>query len=174
MAKTGTPAISAPPGDESTEKTKSAGKGGKLSFLLLILLSLALIVVIKHSFIFLMIGMMPSIISYLIDPHPRKLRYKIIRNFNLAGVLPSAIGLVQQGNTIAAVHGALSNPYSWAMMYGAAVIGFLIVWLAPAICYLMLELSSASQINRLKKAQETLQEEWGTGISGKAVNEQDL
>ena len=170
MAKAPATAMSPPPGEEEKDEKKSPRnkKRAGTSVLLMVFGSLALIVLIKHSFIFIMIALMPSIIGYLIDPHSRKSRYRIIRNFNIAGMLPAAVALLQQGNTVSAVQSTLSNPYVWAMMYGSALIGFLLVWLAPAVYYIVLEITSASQIKRLESAQKSLIEEWGQEVSGKA------
>ena len=147
------------PAEDSNSKGQK--KGGLKTTLMLVFGSIGLIVAIKHSFIYLMIGMMPSVIAYLIDPNPQKVRYRIIRNLNLAGLLPSLIGLILQGNTAPAVHSALSQTQNWMMMYGGAGLGFLMVWLAPAITHVYMDLSAAGHIRRMEGAKQSLIDEWG-------------
>lgn len=172
MAKAATAALASDAKQKPNGKSAKAGKpakagkkkGAALRIFLLLLGSIALIFLIKHSFIFLMIGMMPTVIAYLVDSDSEKQRFRVVRNFNLIGVLPSLPGLIAQGNSVVAVHGALSNPYSWLTMYGAALVGFLLVWITPAISYFLMDLNTTRRIRRLEKAQDTLRKEWGPGV----------
>jgi hypothetical protein len=149
------------------KKKKKAGSsrgGATRSIVFILVLSLALIYLLNHTFIFLVAGMLPGIVAYVIDRSPGRRIFQIVALSNLAGVFPYVAQLMQQGNTATAVQGMLSTPSVWMFMYLAAGFGWVLVWIAPTLAQQLLELTNNQKIARLQRLQKRLEEEWGPEV----------
>ena len=60
----------------------------------------------------------------------------------------------------------LADPFNWLMVLGASSAGWTIYLVAPSIVSIFLQARIELSVERLKKRQVRLVEEWGEGVSG--------
>ena len=61
--------------------------------------------------------------------------------------------------------GLLSDVYNWFTMYGAAAVGWGLVWLWPALIDLALGHAAARRMRQLRAHQKRRAKEWGAAIA---------
>ncbi len=150
--------------DKTSSKKSGKSKSGKLSTVITLFISLIMILLFKHSFIFFLAGMLPSIVARLVDKTRDRLYFTIVSGFNFAGVAPFMIDLWNQGNTAAAVQQTANNAYAWLVMYGTASLGWLLIIFTPSVIHSILAAISNSKVVNLEKEQRELIEEWGPEV----------
>ena len=149
--------------DAKKEETPKKRKG-KLPVTLFLVAIVVLGVFFKMTVIFILIGMLPSIVAWYIDNMERKPNFRIIMVCNLSGVAPFAANLIAEGNKTAHVMQMFSDFSAWFVIYSSAGIGWLLVWGCPYLIELCLEIGNFSRIAKLEGAQKKLIEEWGPEI----------
>jgi hypothetical protein len=69
------------------------------------------------------------------------------------------------------------DPFNWLFVLGAAATGWTIFLIAPSIVAMFLSARIELSVDRLKRRQSKLIEEWGEGVSGnndsRATTEKD-
>lgn len=134
--------------------------------LVLIISCVGLSLFIGQSLIFLFAGMLPTIVAYITDRSANRFNFKTVGCMNFAGVAPFLSSLIQQGNTADAVHSMLGSSTAWLMIFGSALIGWGIVWIAPFTVKRILLVFAVSRKEKLLVKQEELIEEWGEEVKG--------
>lgn len=143
---------------------------GKLFVPMLILGSLALIVLLKNTFIFLIIGMMPSIVAYYMDKSGWRGTFKTVMACNLSGVLPFVLYIMHQESPNTAMRMQLESFHTWLIMYLSAFFGWFLIYMSPFVARFIINSFHFSQIARIEGVQRRLVEEWGAEIQ--QVNEE--
>lgn len=151
------------------KSSKSSGakekKSGSMKrTFLLVIVSIAMIVVFKIGFLFFVIGILPSIVSFYIDATRNNLSFQTVFTCNLAGVLPFMAQMLQEGADAAAIQQVISNTTNWLIAYAAAGLGWVLVLTAPMISQMLINTLHQRQISRLKRQQRILVEEWGSEL----------
>ena len=155
--------------DENTATVKSAGRATnrKMSFkykFLLILTSLILMGMLRTGFVFVIIAMLPSIVAYYMDVTTERYLFKTIFGLNLAGLLPSLGKMLTAGHSSALLQATMGNIGNWMMIYGAAMVGWLLIEICPMIANAMIVGFHNTQITRISRSQNKIQEEWGPEV----------
>lgn len=119
------------------------------------------------SVILLVLGLLPSWIAFVVDRNVGKVAGKCVLAMNLVGVAPYllnqwAVGGAGQAD---AAFAALSDPYSWAVMYGAASLGWLLYFGVPHVVALVVEMRATQRKEKLARLREELIGEWGEEIA---------
>ncbi|HLG89811.1 MAG TPA: hypothetical protein VKZ79_21745 [Alphaproteobacteria bacterium] len=140
---------------------KGAGFGYKILGFLLLILGLMLL----PSSTLLMAGMLPTFIAFLTDSDRRKTSAISVGTVNICGVIPFEIQLWEGANTMAQVGQMLRHVETWAVMYGAAVIGSVIYYAVPPVVGGFIALQSAARVAELERKQAQLREAWGDEVS---------
>jgi hypothetical protein len=130
--------------------------------------SLPAIIVLKMGFFFLLIGMIPTLLTSSLMRNSKGFIISTVAAFNFTGVFPELLSVTMQGGTPRAVLDQLSEPSVWYSMYGAAMLGIAIVWLSPSIAMLFLEGVYRSRLRHLETLQKKLEDEWGKQITGRS------
>jgi hypothetical protein len=136
----------------------------KKRFRILLALSIVGIVLLKLSFIFFLIGMMPAMVAYMVDHDKHKYIFSTVTALNFAGVFPEVMDIVAQGSTFNAIKAKLSDALVWFSMYSAAGLGWALVWLSPLLVAIVLEGIYRGRILHMENVQKKLEEEWGKEI----------
>lgn len=147
------------------KKNQKKSGGGKLRIALLYIACLVLAVIFKGSFIFLLIGMLPSIVAYIADTTKEKEIYRCVLACNIAGILPYTwdVFSVSSDDSLRVI----SDPNMWFGIYAFAGVGWLLVWLMPYLAELVTEFSYNSRVAKLEAMQKQLVAEWGPEIQRK-------
>lgn len=147
------------------QRKKRASVGIKWWHIALLLIAgLTLVVLIKHSFIFMLAGMLPSIVALIVDRSHRKDAFKTVTSMNLAGVLPYLYELWLQGNTVESVQNMVGQMEVWLVIYAAAGAGWIMTWFGPRASQVVMEMVALLQTARLEASQKHLVDEWGPEI----------
>lgn len=146
------------------KKKKDKKKGSPVAIILLLVIAIVAIVVMQQSALFVMFALLPSVAAYPVDRSPNKEKFKAITAMNLAGIWPYVAELGQQGFTQEATYMMMSDVYAWAVVYGAAALGYALVWISPLFTLSLMELMARMKLHHLEHRQEKLVREWGDRI----------
>jgi hypothetical protein len=152
---------------EKEEKKEEAGKskgkkgGGIGSKLILVFLLFAAIVLLRQSSVLLLVGILPTVVAYLVDETRNRAWYKTVACFNLAGVLPYVFELYfMHGNQMSAVQKQLGNFNMWFVMYASAGAGWLTLWICPQIMQYVLRIFYVNRIEMHQQKIKKIEEEF--------------
>ncbi len=112
------------------------------------------------TIVLIVLGLMPSMISFFIERRPGSSGSTCIALFNLAGLIP-VVGKVWSVPGGAAVVGDI---YSWFVIYMAAAVGAALAWVAPHFSIVYLQAFSGRRRAAIKARQKELFDEWGSSI----------
>ena len=138
--------------------------GGKYKIILILfcLLSMAFL---RTGFIFIIVGMLPSIVAYYVDQGPHRHTFKTIFYCNTAGMLPYIAQLIEYGPRSSNIQGIMDHPLTWMVVFGAALGGLLLTLLGPIVAEMLLSSLHQTQIRSLQRAQKRIEKEWGSEIT---------
>jgi hypothetical protein len=83
---------------------------------------------------------------------------------NVAGVAPFVVELLMNGATMPRAVAMISDVFVIAVMFGTAGIGWLLVLGMPKVAAIYIEVTNETKIKMMRREQQRLVEEWGTGI----------
>lgn len=150
--------------EKKAKKQKKTKSGSKLWTLGLSILCIALVIWLKTTFIYLLMGLLPSIMASLSDRTSHRSKFHTVLACNLSGILPSLYAILQQGNTGSDMMQQLTQPMNWLIIYGSAAFGYLLYWCSPHIASNIITVFHVSQVHRLQQMQNQLVEEWGQEV----------
>ena len=140
-------------------------KGSKLKLAGIIILSLIAIILLKMTFILLVVGMLPTAVVYFVDNSKTRSLFHTVMACNLAGVLPFVGELWASGNQTSMVGMMLSDMQRLLIMYSAAALGWGLMYVCPIAARFMISGINTHNIQKLKHRQKRLEEEWGEEVS---------
>jgi hypothetical protein len=152
---------------EATANTKpKSGTSNTKRYAILIVLGVLCAVVFKMGVFLLFVGMLPAIVAYETDHTKFKFLFSTVAAFNFAGVFPDMMQVYIEGGTLDMLKIKLLDPGVWLVMYGAAALGWSMVWLSPFIAATTLEGIYSGRILHLEGMQKKAEEEWGPEVRG--------
>jgi hypothetical protein len=116
--------------------------------------------------VLLLIGMIPSIVAYIIDHTARRTLTLTVGPLNFAGTVPYCLQLWFGVDTVYALSQDLTNVWVWLVMYSAAAVGWLLHLGMPLIVRFLMERGIDRRKARLVQIQTTLRAEWGDEVEG--------
>jgi hypothetical protein len=134
---------------------------------LVLIISGVLIVLMQFGFIFLLLAMMPSIVAYYVDAHPRKTSFKIVFAGNISAALPTLMPMIRTGLNMRPVDvvSVVQDPSVWMFIYLGAGAGWALIYLCKYIARFVVTMSFEYSIKTLENEQQMLVEEWGEDIT---------
>lgn len=112
------------------------------------------------------LGMLPTVGALLSDRRREKYATLCVGAMNFTGVLPFMIRLWTEEHSYEHAFGMIADPFTWLVMYGAAALGWAIYFVAPGIVGMFIGMRTEQRIQRLRRRQRDLVEEWGPGVAG--------
>ena len=140
-------------------------RANPLGIIVLLAIGFAMLALSPPSFMIAVIGMAPTVISYLFETGSARRALPCMVALNIAGVAPVLNMLWGRSNSIASAYALLSDPYIWLLMYGSAGAAFGLLWLMPRMAQAFIDSSARSQRAKLVAEQEKLVEEWGADVA---------
>lgn len=128
-----------------------------VAFVILIIMSLPTVVVIFF-------GLLPTIVSGIVDRTPNRNATFCIGGMNLCGVFPYMIELWVGDNSMAQAMNVITDVFSLLIIYGAAGLGWMIFQSLPPIVATFVTVIAQSRISTLRTSQRKLIEEWGDDV----------
>lgn len=136
--------------------------------LLWVLLISMILFVFPESVILLFIGLLPTLVAFIIDKSPKKFSTFSVGAMNITGVFPSMLELWAGPNTITHAVQIFTNVFDLAVMYAAASFGWLLYIAIPPVVNALLAVVSQHRITLLRTRQRELIMEWGSDIAAQA------
>lgn len=147
---------------------KKKKKGGALTLILLIVP--AALIVLPTTILF-GIGMIPTIVAYVVDRDPDKSAPITVGGLNFCGCMPFAIDLWKHQHTIGAAAKIFADPLAWLVMYSAAAVGWGIYYGIPPMVAGMEVTRAEKRVEVLKQKKVALVQEWGPDVAGDYFDE---
>lgn len=116
--------------------------------------------------VLMLVGMVPTIVAYVVDREQRPTLAFTIAPLNLAGLMPYLLTLWTGRDTMPTVVHLLTDVYVWLVIYLAAGAGWLIFLGMPRLVVLILQSSLDRRKAKLKELQSKLKADWGPQVSG--------
>lgn len=116
--------------------------------------------------------MLPTVIMYLLDVHPRRHATKTVAWANLAGALIMAMELWSSERSLDTAFDIMVSPFTWATVLCAASIGWAIQFVVPRMVRGYLDISHKVQQKDLTGKQTALEKEWGMDVRDEAPIEE--
>ncbi len=142
----------------------SASSAATRSIFFLIILVVGLFTL--PTILILGIGMLPTIGAMISDRRKEKYATLCVGAMNFTGVLPFMITLWTEDHSYERAFVMIADPFTWLVMYGAAAIGWAIYFVAPGIVGMFIGMRTEQRIQKLRRRQRDLVEEWGPGVAG--------
>lgn len=149
---------------KAKKKTTSKKSGAKHRVLLagLFVTSIAIL----PTTILLFFGMLPSIIARFIDRSKLKTQTLTIAFLNFAAVFPFWFELIHGEHVLRRALDILIDPLHIVIMYGGALMGYLIDWGLSGIVSSMMIQKGQGRLKQIRKTQKELVDRWGIEVSG--------
>jgi hypothetical protein len=112
------------------------------------------------------IGMLPTLGALITDRRKETYATLCVGAMNFTGVLPFMIQLWTEDHSYEHAFRVIAQPVTWLVMYGAAALGWAIYFVAPGIVGMFIGMRTEQRIQRLRRRQRDLVEEWGPGVAG--------
>lgn len=154
--------------ETSRGSTKKPASGlRKMRFkhkLLLIIFSLLMMVLLRTGFVFFVIGMLPCIVAYYMDVTRHRYIFQSIFAANLSGMLPYLTKIAHHGPSSMMLQEIMGSSTTWVVVYGAALVGWLLVKVCPTLAQVMVASAHRAQHMRYGWMQKKLENEWGDEV----------
>lgn len=152
---------------------KRGGKPTSRSTALLIVCGIfGFIVAALPTVIILLVGMIPTVVAYIIDLTPGRYAARCVAGLNIAGVVPFLNRLWSSTNDLPAAIGVVTDVYAWFAFYAASGVGWALFVSLPGFVASFKTYSAKRRANVLREHLGELKEEWGSEITGVAAEEQ--
>ena len=151
-------------------KPKKGGGGGG-GFFTFLLLGVPTAIFAMPTALLIAVGMVPSLVAYIIDRDPEKSAPMTVAPLNMCGILPFMMELWKHDHTMQAAITKIADPLTWLVMYGAAGVGWALYFLVPPIVTNIEVMRAQGRIESLNGRKKDLIEEWGPDV---ALSDEDL
>ena len=146
---------------------KKPQQSGSLMLLGMVALfaSIILLLVSMASLLLVFFGMLPTLVSVLIDRSPQRFAFISVLAMNFAGVFPFLLELWLGSNSMSAATDILTNVFSLFTMYGLAALGWILFLITPPLVSTVMAFVAQKRIANLRAKQKKLIAEWGNAVS---------
>lgn len=117
-----------------------------------------------YAFAFFALGMLPSVVSIIVDRGSGRFASQTISACNFVGILPFLFDIALNYEKSIAAKEIMMDPFTWVVIYGFAIIGLLLIFVLPNITAIIFSLKAEYKLNKLLNEQEKLVEEWGEEV----------
>lgn len=136
--------------------------------LMIVLSIIGFVIAALPTVIVLFVGMIPTIVAYIIDLTPGRYAARCVAGLNIAGVVPFLNNLWASTNDLPAAIGVVTDVYAWFAFYAASGVGWALFVSLPGFVATFKTYSAKRKANALRERLEQLKEEWGNEITGNA------
>lgn len=144
---------------------KKRGKMGRRNKILLIAFSLLLMGFLRNGFLFIVIGLLPSIVVYFIDRSLQQYTFKTVFACNLSAMVSSIVRMLPSGPNSSVLQEIMNSALNWFTIYSAAVGGLMLVQIMPVVARSIISGLHQTQVSRLTLNQDRLEKEWGPEVT---------
>lgn len=151
---------------------KPTKKGFGASAIIIAMLGAIGAVAMLPSTIILLLGMIPTAVAYTVDSSRERALGRVVMCMNFAGTLPCLLKLWQQGHTVANALDIMTQPIMMALILIPTAFGWMIYSYVPYLVVGIVRRKAEARIRTLTKFQDDLVEQWGPGVAGNVIKQQ--
>ncbi len=153
--------------NKAEAKPKNSGGGWRGQVLLISILGLA--AAFLPFAVLLILGMMPTLVSFLIIDRTRSKTLTLIVGFlNFSGCFPFLLELAGTERTIAIGLEIGLNPANLVIMYASAAAGYMIDWAMTGLVANIMATKGRGRLKDIEARKKELIRRWGPEVSGAA------
>jgi hypothetical protein len=156
----------------STEVDKNFDFAASLIKIVALVIALMVMIVSRYALIFFVAAMLPTIFAIFFDRDHHKCLSATICSFNLIGALPYLVRIWESSSVDYISKQILADINTWAVIYGAAVIGQLVYSSLPILIVKIQEAKIHIQVSKLEKQYYETCSQWGIKTNKDKVREQ--
>lgn len=112
----------------------------------------------------LTVGLLPTLVAFVVDLHPRKYATRAVGFLNIAGTLPFLISLWTGPHSLMEAMKILTDVVAWLVIYASAAFGWVLHLWMPTVAGFILQANAVRRLRRLESDQKRLVAQWGKGI----------
>lgn len=110
------------------------------------------------------VGLAPTVVLSLTAKGANKSeRIQCVGFMNIAGVIPFIATVIDQPRELMFI---ITNPINLATMYGAAAVGYALIYVGPMVAAIVLQSLAQERIKTLNQQRQALIELWGADVLG--------
>ena len=155
---------------EKNVKIRKNSDGSLKPLLWVVLLSIT-VLKFPESIILLLVGMLPTMVAFVIDRSSGKYATLCVGAMNIAGIFPSIFKLWTGQNSFSQAIQIITNIFDLVIMYGAAGFGWILYIIIPSAVSALLNIIAQRRITRIRKQQQQLIGEWGKNVAVRPESE---
>ena len=145
-------------GNDKPARSPTTVLGLAVIFVLLVMVALPTVLL-------LIVGMLPTIVAWLVDRTKQKYATFCVGGLNACGVFPYILDLWTGTHTPAAAFGILTDVFALAIMFGTAAFGWMMYSSIPPVIVSVLTVMAQRRIAQLRTNQRRIIEEWGEEVA---------
>lgn len=157
-----------PKGKKGAENGDAA-EGGVFKFKLFSIIAMIAAVIFYPTTLVLMVGMMPTLVAFIVDRTRRKSKVIAVGAMNLAGCSPFILKLWMENNSIENAWSIVSDPRSIVVIYTLAVVGYMLEWALTGTIATILYQRGFARREEIDRRQIHLIDRWGQDVAGNIV-----
>lgn len=149
----------------TTARPRRSLHGVILLFVVVLLMPL----VSLSSCILLCVGMLPTVIAFVVDRTRERFTTVSVGGLNFAGVTPFLVELWFDSSGVPGVMAIITDGFAMGTIYAAAAAGWFLFIGLPGVIEVIDDLLVARRIEEIRSRQEYLANEWGADTVGAPV-----
>lgn len=138
--------------------------GSSLAQLIFLGVFIAGMIFALPTMLVLTFGLLPTLVAFVVDLHPRKYAARTVGFLNIAGTLPFLVSLWSGHHSLIEAMKILTDVYVWFVIYSAAAVGWILYLGMPSVAGFLMEINAARRVGKLDAERRKLIEEWGEGV----------
>lgn len=116
------------------------------------------------------VGMIPTLVSFIVDMTPGRYACRCVAGLNVAGVAPFVDKLWSGHNDVAGAINIISDTLAWLAFYGSAGFGWVLFMSLPGVVATSRTLNARRIIHNLRAKQEEIAEEWDLKVKSNELD----
>lgn len=152
---------------QDSSDTKKPRGPSRIRRWLTIFVVMVSIVVGLPTAIVIAVGMLPTLVSFIVDMTPGRYACRCVAGLNVAGVAPFVDKLWSGHNDVNAAMHIIGDTLAWLAFYGSAGFGWILFMSLPGLVATSQTLNARRQVHNLHARQEEIEQEWGLNIKTK-------
>ena len=115
------------------------------------------------------VGMLPTLVSFIVDMTPGRYACRCVAGLNVAGVAPFVDKLRGGQNDVGAAMNIIGDTLAWFAFYGTAGFGWVLFMSLPGVVATGRMLNARRVVHKLRATQEEISEEWDLSVGPKSL-----
>ena len=144
---------------------KSAHATKMRNMFLVALAGVVAAIIFLPTTVLLLIGMMPTLVAYVVDATKEKLLLFIVGFMNLAGCVPFILKLWAGGHNMVQMSDIISQPLTVVIIYACAGVGYFVDWIVTDAASSFITRRAKARSKAIVKQQAVLVERWGPEVN---------